>query len=84
MNAYSESAPFGVSRSAGRTGEVDAGPPSAAHVDAGSQTPVPELEQAVGQAHHVEGLHRAWLDADRPAELRQPGILVDDARTHAA
>lgn len=33
----------------------------------------------LGQAHHVEGLQRAGVDADRPGLQGHPVVLVDDA-----
>ena len=37
------------------------------------------LGEALGQAHHVEDLQRAGVDADRPALQRHPVALIDDA-----
>ena len=42
------------------------------------------IDEALRQAHHVEDLERAGVNADRPALQRYPIALVDDAGVDAA
>ena len=41
-------------------------------------------DEPISQAHHVEGLQRAGVDADRPGLQGHPVALVDDAGTDPA
>ena len=60
-------------------GELQAGQAAVLGVEAELADQLAALGEAVGQAHHVQDLQRAGVDADRPGLQGHPGALVDDA-----
>jgi hypothetical protein len=62
---------------------VDADEVPAAGVDTDAAHPVADVEEPVGDPHHVQGLERPGHDADRPAQVGPARVLVDDPRVHA-
>jgi hypothetical protein len=62
---------------------VDADEVPAAGVDTDAAHPVADVEEPVGDPHHVQGLESPGHDADRSAQVGPARVLVDDPRVQA-